>query len=65
MARRGGGRYSNYFLTGCAAQGLKPLPISEDLIAFLKMGPSFKDFVMKMGPMSKDFSLTFNSKPIW
>ena len=24
------GGYSNYFLTGCAAQGLKPLPISKD-----------------------------------
>ena len=22
--------YSNYFLTGCAARGLKPLPISKD-----------------------------------
>ena len=26
---RGGG-YSNYFLTGCAARGLKPLPIFKD-----------------------------------
>ena len=24
------GGYSNYFLTGCAARGLKPLPISKD-----------------------------------
>ena len=27
---RGGGGYSNYFLMGCAARGLKPLPISKD-----------------------------------
>ena len=26
----GGVAYSNYFLTGCAARGLKPLPISKD-----------------------------------
>ena len=26
----GGGGYSNYFSTGCAAQGLEPLPISKD-----------------------------------
>ena len=26
----GGGRYSNHFLTECAAQGPKPLPISKD-----------------------------------
>ena len=26
----GGGEYSNYFLTGCEARGLKPLPISKD-----------------------------------
>ena len=25
-----GGGYSNYFLTGCAVRGLKPLPISKD-----------------------------------
>ena len=32
--------YSNYFLTGCAAQSLKPLPISEDFNLFF-----FKIFV--------------------
>ena len=26
----GGGGYSNYFLMGCAARGLKPLPTSKD-----------------------------------
>ena len=30
MAWKTPGGYSNYFLTGCAARGLKPLPISKD-----------------------------------
>ena len=54
---RGGGGYSNYFLTGCAARGLKPLPISKDF------SPSkngwFKAFFRnfrKSGPISKGFS---------
>ena len=28
----GGGGYSNYFLMGCAARGMKPLPISKDFL---------------------------------
>ena len=51
------GGYSNYFLTGCAARGLKPLPISKDF------SPSkngwFKAFFRnfrKSGPISKGFS---------
>ena len=51
------GGYSNYFLTGCAARGLKPLPISKDF------SPSkngwFKAFFRnfrKSEPISKGFS---------
>ena len=34
--------YSNYFLTGCAAWGLKPLPISKDF------SPSKKQLILKV-----------------
>ena len=41
----GPGGYSNYFSTGCAARGLKPLPISKDFspskIADLTVFPKF------------------------
>ena len=51
------GGYSNYFLTGCAARGLKPLPISKDF-STSKNGwfkAFFRNF-RKSGPISKGFS---------
>ena len=32
-----GWEYSNYFLTGCAGRGLKPLPISKDFSPLKKV----------------------------
>ena len=54
----GGGGCSNYFLTGCATRGLKPLPISkiflpQKRLIFLFFSP--RNF-RKSGPISKGFS---------
>ena len=53
-----GGGYSNYFLTGCAARGLKPLPISKDFFPSKKgwFKAFFRNF-RKSGPISKVFHL--------
>ena len=50
------GGYSNYFLTGCAVQGLKPLPISKRFFSCKRMTDFtvFQNF-HKSGPISKGF----------
>ena len=51
------GGYSNYFLTGYAARGLKPLPISKDFSSSKNgwFNGFFRNFC-KSGPISKGFS---------
>ena len=53
--------YSNYFLIGCAARGLKPLPKTKDFSPS-KNGwfDCFSEIFHKSGPISKGFSI---SKP--
>ena len=72
---RGGG-YSNYLLTGCAAQGLKPLPISKDFSPsknswfngffeiFANQDPFLRVFYLKMGWFYNFFAIFVKWDPL-
>ena len=58
---RGEGRYSNYFLTEGAAQGLKPLPISKDFLTQKMAGETvFFQNCCNQDPFPRVFSASKN-----
>ena len=73
-APRGVG-YSNYFLTECAAQGLKPIPISTQELFSLKKGvnkqfffkifANWNPFLRVILPESKMVDFTIFSQIMW